>query len=84
MATDANFTHKELCLLMSAICENEFGIVVERSIADVRKKVDLFKNDKVIHIEKISNKQGKTRVSAFRTSYCDDNNMVGKAYTITL
>lgn len=84
MATDANFTHKELCLLMSTICEKEFGIIVDKSIADVRKKVDLFKNDNTIHIEKVSNKQGKTRVSAFRTTYCDDLGMVGKAYTITL
>ena len=84
MSTDANFTHKELCLLLSAICENELGVLVEKSMKDVRKKVDLFKVNPRINVEKINNKQGTTRVSAFVTTYIDGAGLPAKAYTITL
>lgn len=86
MENDANFTHKELCLLLDAICENELGVTLAKDLKDLRKNkgVNLFKNDDDIHIHRMHNKQGKTRVSVFLTCYCDDNGNVGRAYTTTL
>ena len=81
---DANFTHKELCLLLEAICENELDVYLAKNIKDLRSKVDIFANDDNIEVKRVQNKQGKTRVSVFVTKYCDDDGMVARAYTPTL
>lgn len=80
----ANFTHKELCLLLEAICENEMGVYLAKDIKDLRSKVDVFRNDDNINIQRVQNKQGKTRVSVFVTSYCDNDGFKARAYTPTL
>lgn len=84
MENKADFTHKELCLLLETICKNELGVHLAKNIKDLRSKVNVFKNDDTISIKKNTNKQGKTRVSVFTTYYCDDNNHVATAYTPTL
>lgn len=84
MENKADFTQKELCLLLSAICEEELGVYLAKDVKDLRSKVDVFKNDDNIEIKRVQNKQGKTRVSVFVTKYCDDNGMVARAYTPTI
>lgn len=84
MENTADFTHKELCLLLETICENELGVHLAKNIKDLRSKVDLFKNDDLISIKRTQNKQGKTKVSVFTTYYCDDENGLATAYTPTL
>ena len=68
----ANFTTKEKSLLMDVILERELGVVIADNIADLRSKVDVFAEDNNINIEKISNKQGTTKVSVFATSFDAD------------
>lgn len=68
----ANFTTKEKSLLMDVILERELGVVICDNIADLRSKVDVFAEDNNINIEKISNKQGTTKVSVFATSFDAD------------
>lgn len=80
----ADFTHKELCLLLETICRDELGVHLAKNIKDLRSKVNVFKNDDMITIRKHSNKQGTTRVSVFSTYYCGDNNQIETAYTPTL
>lgn len=84
MENNADFTQKELCLLLSAVCENELGVYLAKNVKDLRSKVDIFKNDDNIEIKRVQNKQGKTRVSVFVTRYCDDDGMVARAYTPTI
>jgi hypothetical protein len=81
---DADFTQKELCLLLEAVCEHELGVYVAKNVKDLRSKVDVFKNADDIHINRIRNKQGKTKVSVFVTSYCDDKGFTARAYTPTI
>lgn len=68
----ANFTTKEKSLLMDVILERELGVVIADNIADLRSKVDIFAEDSNVNIEKISNKQGTTKVSVFATSFDAD------------
>ena len=81
---NADFTLKELGLLLGAVCENELGVYLAKDMKDLRAKKDVFKNDDMIHIKRIRNKQGTTRVSVFMTSYCDDAGLTAHAYTPTL
>lgn len=81
---NADFTLKELGLLLGAVCENELGVYLAKDMKDLRRKVDVFKNDELITIKRIRNKQGKTRVSVFCTSYCDDDGLTARAYTPTI
>lgn len=80
----ADFTQKELCLLLSTICENELGVIVAKDIKSVREKADVFANDDTIVINRIKNKQGKTKVSIFRTQFCGDDCNTKTAYTTTI
>ena len=80
----ADFTQKELCLLLESICEKELGVYVAKDVKDLRSKTDVFANDDAILIKRVRNKQGTTRVSIFVTSYCDDNGMVARGYTPTI
>lgn len=80
----ANYTHKELCLLLEAICENELGVYVGKNLKDIRSKVDVFANDDCIGIRRVRNKQGTTRVSAFITTYRTPEGIWNNAYSITL
>jgi hypothetical protein len=84
MENTADFTHKELCLLLSAICENELGVILAKNINDARKKVNLFEYDDTIHTTRIQNKQGKTRVSVFQTNYERGCGNWGHVYTTTI
>lgn len=84
MENTADFTQKELCLLLEAVCEHELGVYLARNVKDLRRKVNIFANDDNINIKRVQNKQGKTRVSVFVTSYCDDNGLVARAYTPTI
>lgn len=81
---NAMFTHKELCLLLQTICENELGVIVDKDIKSVRKKVDIFKYSNKVAIEKVKNKQGTTKVSVFNIQYLDEDADVISAYTVTL
>lgn len=81
---NAMFTHKELCLLLQTICENELGVVVDKDIKSVRKKVDIFKYSNKVAIEKVKNKQGTTKVSVFNIQYLDEDADIISAYTVTL
>lgn len=81
---DANFTQKELCLLLEAVCERELGVFLAKNVKDLRSKVDVFKNADDIHINRVQNKQGKTRVSVFVTSYYGDNGHIARAYMPTI
>lgn len=80
----ADFTHKEICLLMETIFENELGVYVAKDFKSLRDKVDVFRNDDQITVKRIRNKQGKTRVSVFQTCYCDACGMKSTAYTVTI
>lgn len=84
MENTADFTQKELCLLLSAICENELGVYLAKDMKDLRKKVDVFNRSDEIMIKRIRNKQGKTRVSVFQTRYCDEQGFEARAYTPTI
>lgn len=81
---NADFTHKELCLLFKTVCENELNIVVAKDMKSIREKRDVFANDDEIVIKKVSNKQGKTKVSIFVTSFADDLGETERAYSTTL
>nr|DAM37243.1 MAG TPA: hypothetical protein [Caudoviricetes sp.] len=80
----ADFTQKELCLLLETICEKELGVYVAKDVKNLRSKTDVFANDDTIQIQRVQNKQGTTRVSIFVTNYCDDNGMVARGYTPTI
>ena len=80
----ADFTQKELCLLLETICEKELGVCVAKDVKNLRSKTDVFANDDTIQIQRVQNKQGTTRVSIFVTNYCDDNGMVARGYTPTI
>ena len=82
--TMANFTVKETNLLFKTIIERELGIHIADDIKDLRSKTDLFENANNINIEKISEKVDTTRVSIFRTTYCDNNGDDAVAYTHTI
>lgn len=84
MENKADFTQKELCLLLQSICENELGVYLAKDMKDLRSKVDVFANAKNINIERVRNKQGKTRVSIFITRYLDDCGNTVRAYTPTI
>lgn len=84
MENKADFTQKELCLLLQSICENELGVYLAKDMKDLRSKVDVFANEDHIAIERIRNKQGKTRVSIFVTRYMDNCGSVVRAYTPTI
>ena len=84
MENTADFTPKELCLLLSTICEKELGVHLAKDVKSIREKVNVFKNSDDINIQRVHNKQGKTRVSIFVTSYLNDNGEVGRAYTTTI
>lgn len=84
MENKADFTQKELCLLLQSICENELGVYLAKDMKDLRSKVDVFANAKNINIERVRNKQGKTRVSIFITRYLDDCGNIVRAYTPTI
>lgn len=84
MENTADFTQKELCLLLETICEKELGVYLAKDMKSIRKKVDLFENDDTIGIKRIQNKQGKTRVSVFETVFCASDGTTGKAYTTTI
>ena len=79
----ANFTTKEKSLLMDVILERELGVVIADNIADLRSKVDIFAEDSNVNIEKISNKQGTTKVSVFATSF-DADGKTRTAYLASL
>lgn len=80
----ADFTQKELCLLLKTICENELGVCVANNVKELRAEKDVFKNDDTIIINRVQNKQGTTKVSIFVTSYCGDNHDTVRAYTPTI
>lgn len=80
----ANFTVKETNLLFKTIIERELGIHIADDIKDLRSKTDLFENANNINIEKISEKVDTTKVSIFRTTYCDNNGDDAVAYTHTI
>lgn len=80
----ADFTQKELCLLLETVCEKELGVYVAKDVKNLRSKKDVFANDDTIQIQRVQNKQGTTRVSIFVTNYCDDNGMVARGYTPTI
>ena len=80
----ADFTQKELCLLLETICEKELGVYVAKDVKNLRSKTDVFANDDTIQIQRVQNKQGTTRVSIFVTNYCNDNGMVARGYTPTI
>ena len=82
--TMANFTVKETNLLFKTIIERELGIHIADDIKDLRSKTDLFENANNINIEKISETVDTTRVSIFRTTYCDNNGDDAVAYTHTI
>ena len=84
MENNANFTHKELCLLLETICKEELGVYLAKNVKDLRKKVDVFAVNDNINIQRKQNKQGKTRVSVFITSYIDEGGRITKAYTPTI
>lgn len=84
MENKADFTQKELCLLLQSICENELGVYLAKNLKDLRSKVDVFANAENINIERVRNKQGKTRVSIFVTRYMDNCGDVVRAYTPTI
>ena len=81
---DAMFIHKELCLLLSTICEEELGVHLAKNMKDLRENVDVFANHDTINIKRVRNKQGKTRVSVFITSYADVDGSEGRAYLTTI
>lgn len=83
MENKADFTQKELCLLLETICENELGVQVAKNLKKLRKKVNVFEFDDNINVQRVQNKQGTTRVSVFVTRYCDRDNNVARAYTAT-
>lgn len=83
MENTADFTQKELCLLLSTICEKELGVYVTKNIKDLRGKVDVFANHDTITISKIKNKQGKTKVSVFQTTFMGED-VPRRAYTTTI
>lgn len=80
----ADFTHKELCLLLSTICEEELGVYLAKDMKDLRSKVDVFANNDTINVRRVRNKQGKTRVSVFVTSYRDIDGSETHAYLPTI
>ncbi len=80
----ADFTQKELCLLLKTICKNELGVYVANNVKDLRAQNDIFKNDDTIVINRVQNKQGTTRVFIFVTHYCNENNEESRAYTATI
>ena len=82
--TMANFTVKETNLLFKTIIERELGIHIADDIKDLRSKTDLFENANNINIEKISEKVDTTKVSIFRTTYCDENGDDAVAYTSSI
>lgn len=84
MENSADFTQKELCLLLSTICEEELGVILAKNIKDLRAKDDIFRNHDDVIVRRIRNKQGKTRVSVFQTQYIGDDKGVRHAYTTTL
>lgn len=83
MENTADFTHKELCLLLSAICEEELGVVLAKNINEARQRVNLFEYSDTISTKRIQNKQGKTRVSIFQTHYCGEDGC-RHVYTTTI
>lgn len=80
----ADFTQKELCLLLETICEKELGVYVAKDVKNLRAKKDVFANSDSILINRVRNKQGTTRVSIFVTNYCGDNGEVARGYTPTI
>lgn len=84
MENSADFTQKELCLLLSTVCENELGVILAKNMKDLRAKDDIFKNSDDVVVSRIRNKQGKTRVSVFQTSYLCECGDVKHAYTTSL
>lgn len=84
MENSADFTQKELCLLLSAVCENELGVILAKNMKDLRAKEDIFKGSDDIIVSRIRNKQGKTRVSVFQTHYKCACGEIRRAYTTSL
>lgn len=84
MAEQATFTDKERNLFIDTVFERELGIVTASSVADLRSKEDIFANDSTIEIEKVSNKQGTTKVSVFVVSYEDLAGNEKSAYIPTI
>ena len=84
MENTADFTQKELCLLLSTVCENELGVILVKNMKDLRAKDDIFQGGQDVIVSRHRNKQGKTRVSVFQTSYLDKKGDVKHAYTTTL
>lgn len=79
-----DFTQKELCLLLQTVLAEEMNVYLAKDIKDLRSKVNVFANNDNINIKRVQNKQGKTRVSVFVTSYTDDCGCTSKAYTTTI
>lgn len=79
-----DFTQKELCLLLQTVLSEEFNVYLARDMKDLRSKVNVFANNDNINIKRVQNKQGKTRVSVFVTTYVDDAGCTSKAYTTTI
>lgn len=84
MENKADFTQKELCLLLKTICREELGVHIAKNVKDLRKEVDVFKHCDTVHIKRVQNKQGTTRVSVFITQFCDDLGNAENAYTATI
>lgn len=84
MAEQPTFTDKERNLFIDTVFERELGIVTARNVADLRSKTDIFANDNIIEIEKVSNKQGTTRVNVFVVSYEDLAGNEKSAYIPTI
>ena len=84
MPENATFTDKERNLFIDTVFERELGIKTATSVADLRSKTDIFAGDNNINIEKVSNKQGTTKVSLFVVSYEDLAGNEKSAYIPTI
>lgn len=83
MENTADFSHKELCLLLSTICENELGVTLGKNIKDLRAKENIFAYGDNVGLTRMHNKQGKTRVSVFQVVY-NGEDKVKHAYLTSL
>lgn len=81
---NANFTDKERNLLLETVLQKELGVVLAADVKDLRSKTDVFANSNEISIEKVSNKQGTTKVSVFVASYEDQDGDTLRAYMPTI
>jgi len=81
---DSLFTSKETNLLVEALLTLHPSIMTAANLADLRSKVNVFLGDDEITVQKIENKQGKTRVRIFSVDFEDEDGDTVTAYLPTL